>query len=139
LGAFLDDTQLRRLDAELAANLYRTHEFGDSLLIERGASPRSGRAENAHPHALSGDQAGVALVGRSKQDSNPRSHCDRSSPPRHPAKGAGPMIDTANRMAVTAILNHSLPSVVRSRCWEHDAFGMLARGERVSAVVSSAR
>ena len=35
LGAFLDETMLRRLDAELAANRYRTHEFGDSVLIER--------------------------------------------------------------------------------------------------------
>src|SRR5215472_7003271 len=37
LGAFLDETRLRRIDAELAANHYRTHEFGDSLLIERVA------------------------------------------------------------------------------------------------------
>jgi S-adenosylmethionine:tRNA ribosyltransferase-isomerase len=36
LGAFLDETMLCRVDAELAANHYRTHEFGDSLLIERG-------------------------------------------------------------------------------------------------------
>jgi S-adenosylmethionine:tRNA ribosyltransferase-isomerase len=34
LGAFLGETLLRRLDAELATNHYRTHEFGDSLLIE---------------------------------------------------------------------------------------------------------
>jgi S-adenosylmethionine:tRNA ribosyltransferase-isomerase len=36
LGAFLDETMLRRVDAELAASNYRTHEFGDSVLIERG-------------------------------------------------------------------------------------------------------
>jgi S-adenosylmethionine:tRNA ribosyltransferase-isomerase len=37
LGAFLDETTLHRIDAELADNHYRTHEFGDSLFIERGA------------------------------------------------------------------------------------------------------
>jgi S-adenosylmethionine:tRNA ribosyltransferase-isomerase len=37
LGAFLDEALLRRIDAKLAANHYRTHEFGDSLLIERDA------------------------------------------------------------------------------------------------------
>jgi len=26
---------LRRMDAELAANHYRTHEFGDAVLVER--------------------------------------------------------------------------------------------------------
>ena len=35
LGAFLDETMLRRMDAELAANHYRTHEFGDAVLVER--------------------------------------------------------------------------------------------------------
>jgi S-adenosylmethionine:tRNA ribosyltransferase-isomerase len=35
LGAFLDETMLRKVDAELAANHYRTHEFGDSVLVER--------------------------------------------------------------------------------------------------------
>jgi S-adenosylmethionine:tRNA ribosyltransferase-isomerase len=51
LGAFLDDIMLRRVDAELAANRYRTHEFGDSVLIERAfagalAKSRSPRAEH---------------------------------------------------------------------------------------------
>jgi S-adenosylmethionine:tRNA ribosyltransferase-isomerase len=36
LGAFLDQRMLRRVDVALAANHYRTHEFGDSVLIERG-------------------------------------------------------------------------------------------------------
>lgn len=39
LRAFVDDTTLRRVDQELEARGYRTHEFGDSLLIER-ALPR---------------------------------------------------------------------------------------------------
>jgi S-adenosylmethionine:tRNA ribosyltransferase-isomerase len=36
LRAFLDDATLRRTSAELDARGYRTHEFGDSVLIERG-------------------------------------------------------------------------------------------------------
>jgi len=35
LRAFLDDATLRRASAELDARGYRTHEFGDSVLIER--------------------------------------------------------------------------------------------------------
>ncbi|HWS54453.1 MAG TPA: S-adenosylmethionine:tRNA ribosyltransferase-isomerase, partial [Pyrinomonadaceae bacterium] len=35
LRAFLDDATLRRTSAELDARGYLTHEFGDSVLIER--------------------------------------------------------------------------------------------------------
>ncbi len=35
LRAFLDDATLQRTSAELDARGYRTHEFGDSVLIER--------------------------------------------------------------------------------------------------------
>ena len=35
LRAFADDAVLRRASAELDANGYRTHEFGDSVLVER--------------------------------------------------------------------------------------------------------
>lgn len=35
LRAFLDDATLKRTSAELDAGRYRTHEFGDSVLIER--------------------------------------------------------------------------------------------------------
>ena len=38
LRAFTDDATLSRASAELVAHGYRTHEFGDSLLIERQAS-----------------------------------------------------------------------------------------------------
>ena len=41
LRAFLDDATLRRTSAELDAGGYRTHEFGDSVLIER-ARPHAG-------------------------------------------------------------------------------------------------
>jgi S-adenosylmethionine:tRNA ribosyltransferase-isomerase len=37
LLAFIDETTLRRVDLELNAQNYRTHEFGDSIFIERGA------------------------------------------------------------------------------------------------------
>jgi S-adenosylmethionine:tRNA ribosyltransferase-isomerase len=48
MGAFLDERMLRRVDAELAAKCYRTHEFGDSVLIERGVGSMVGRRENRH-------------------------------------------------------------------------------------------
>jgi len=35
LRAFADDATLQRMDAELNARGYRTHEFGDSVLVER--------------------------------------------------------------------------------------------------------
>ncbi len=38
LGAFAPAAALRRADAELLARDYRPHEFGDSVLIERGAA-----------------------------------------------------------------------------------------------------
>jgi S-adenosylmethionine:tRNA ribosyltransferase-isomerase len=43
LGAFADDVALDRMSATLAEHGYRTHEFGDSMLIERQARmpPRS--------------------------------------------------------------------------------------------------
>ena len=61
LGAFLGEAPLRRLDAELATNHYRPHEFGDSLLIERGDGSISGWAEDAYRHVLPGAQTGVVL------------------------------------------------------------------------------
>jgi S-adenosylmethionine:tRNA ribosyltransferase-isomerase len=44
LGAFLDEPSLRRIDAKLDGGYYRTHEFGDSLSIERAARATGGRA-----------------------------------------------------------------------------------------------
>jgi S-adenosylmethionine:tRNA ribosyltransferase-isomerase len=46
LRAFLDAAMMHRLDAELAANRYRTHEFGDSVLIERGVGSIVVRTES---------------------------------------------------------------------------------------------
>ena len=42
LRAFTDDATLRRVDTELTGRGYRTHEFGDSVLIERS---RAGEAD----------------------------------------------------------------------------------------------
>jgi len=39
LRAFMDDDTLRQASEELDARGYRTHEFGDSVLIERKALP----------------------------------------------------------------------------------------------------
>jgi S-adenosylmethionine:tRNA ribosyltransferase-isomerase len=36
LRAFVDEGRLQRIDAELECARYRTHEFGDSVLVERG-------------------------------------------------------------------------------------------------------
>ena len=48
MGAFLDERMLRQVDAELAANRYRTHEFGDSVLIERHVGSVVGPTVNTH-------------------------------------------------------------------------------------------
>jgi S-adenosylmethionine:tRNA ribosyltransferase-isomerase len=37
LAAFVDEDTLARIDADLGARVYRTHEFGDSVLIERSS------------------------------------------------------------------------------------------------------
>jgi len=44
LRAFADGATLRRADRELEAGGYRTHEFGDSVLIERRARDAGLRA-----------------------------------------------------------------------------------------------
>ena len=41
LRAFVDDSTLLRIDEELNARGYQTHEFGDSVFLERAASKRS--------------------------------------------------------------------------------------------------
>ena len=46
LRAFASDAVLQRADAELLAGGYRTHEFGDSVLIERSARTPAGRASS---------------------------------------------------------------------------------------------
>jgi hypothetical protein len=42
LRAFVADATLARIDAALESSGYRTHEFGDSVLVERAvAAPRA--------------------------------------------------------------------------------------------------
>jgi S-adenosylmethionine:tRNA ribosyltransferase-isomerase len=50
LSAFMDDATLRRVDRELAARDYRTHEFGDSLLIERNIDVATCHIQEDIPH-----------------------------------------------------------------------------------------
>ena len=56
LRAFVDDETLGRIDQELNARDYQTHEFGDSVFLERTAKPNphrspACRSENALPHS----------------------------------------------------------------------------------------
>jgi S-adenosylmethionine:tRNA ribosyltransferase-isomerase len=45
LSAFTDEATLRRMDEELEQMNYRTHEFGDSVFIEKRALPRASSAD----------------------------------------------------------------------------------------------
>ena len=45
LRAFVDDATLERMDRRLERARYRTHEFGDSILVERHADEGPGPAE----------------------------------------------------------------------------------------------
>src|ERR1700737_4203223 len=47
LRAFTDDETLSRASAELNAAGYRTHEFGDSVLVERNKRVAETRAEQS--------------------------------------------------------------------------------------------
>jgi S-adenosylmethionine:tRNA ribosyltransferase-isomerase len=58
LRAFVDDATLARADAALAAHGYRTHEFGDSVLMHRGTSVRRG----THIAATAIEGATVATI-----------------------------------------------------------------------------
>jgi len=54
LRAFADDETLRHLSDELESRRYRTHEFGDSILVERadpGFSPQTRRVFTSRPVA----------------------------------------------------------------------------------------
>jgi len=51
LGAFVSTPTLARIDAALESGGYRTHEFGDSVLIERAQQRRSCDATVARPCA----------------------------------------------------------------------------------------
>ena len=50
------DATLTRIDAELESNGYRTHEFGDSVFLERRRGRRAGRRT---PDAGQGQGSGI--------------------------------------------------------------------------------
>jgi hypothetical protein len=57
LRAFADDATLRRVTRELDSCGYRTHEFGDSVLIERMAMTPTGLTIRWEQRAYGGDQS----------------------------------------------------------------------------------
>jgi S-adenosylmethionine:tRNA ribosyltransferase-isomerase len=61
LRAFTDDATLGRVDDELAARDYRTHEFGDSVLIERKAGGAT-RGDGSSGCAAAGEDHPVELT-----------------------------------------------------------------------------
>jgi S-adenosylmethionine:tRNA ribosyltransferase-isomerase len=65
LRAFTDDSTLRLADQELNAQDYRTHEFGDSVFIERKAKAAGkGRLASEIQAALESIRIGVAASSR---------------------------------------------------------------------------
>src|SRR5262249_50724281 len=58
LRAFVDDATLLRVDTELMGRGYRTHEFGDSALIERSRAAEADGTPGGHSRALTGNRIG---------------------------------------------------------------------------------
>lgn len=86
LRAFVDDTVLNRVTKELDAHGYRTHEFGDSVLISR-PSPTSPRGKDVARNERDSEQNCVCMTG---VDTQSRPHAQRRSPMRNsPASGDG--------------------------------------------------
>ena len=62
LRAFINDETLQRVNEELGARDYRTHEFGDSVLIERNANVATCPVQRELPDP-SVDVEGVVVRG----------------------------------------------------------------------------
>ncbi len=66
LSAFADEETMRRIDKELNMCGYRTHEFGDSVFVERvrRVAKSVDLAASAHPrlHERTADQSGIRLA-----------------------------------------------------------------------------
>jgi S-adenosylmethionine:tRNA ribosyltransferase-isomerase len=60
LQAFVDASVLRRADAALAVHGYRTHEFGDSVLIENARSPQRSPRQGSRTIVRSIERSGFA-------------------------------------------------------------------------------
>ncbi len=63
LRAFMDDATLARVAGELEACDYRTHEFGDSLLVERTAGTAASRPKKFRYHTDPGATAICSCFG----------------------------------------------------------------------------
>jgi S-adenosylmethionine:tRNA ribosyltransferase-isomerase len=66
LRAFAEDATLDRVDRELRAHFYRTHEFGDSVFIERSRSsdpPAPTQPESLSPTPQAGRPVWSAEIG----------------------------------------------------------------------------
>jgi S-adenosylmethionine:tRNA ribosyltransferase-isomerase len=86
LRAFASQATLARADAALERHGYRTHEFGDSVLIERSASPRRCRAAPGKTYAAAPSLARTArtrAAGSTMRNTEPLpgSLCISISPP----------------------------------------------------------
>ena len=82
LRAFADDTTLRRVTDELDTHGYRTHEFGDSVMIENA---RAIGVERVHSRAVGASQMSFATANRG--------HADQASQERgtgHAAEASSP-------------------------------------------------
>ena len=69
LEAFTNDATLRRAAKELGAMNYRTHEFGDSVLIERKAHGCAISARTAKADAISGSSSLTRFSGFAQEPS----------------------------------------------------------------------
>jgi S-adenosylmethionine:tRNA ribosyltransferase-isomerase len=77
LRAFVDDATLARASRELDRHAYRTHEFGDSMLIERSRADQEARlsfswSAPAFEPAVSATGGSSDATVRSGQESSPR-------------------------------------------------------------------
>ena len=95
LRAFTDAHTLERADRELEARAYRTHEFGDSVFIERRDPSIREHAGRAAPHGAHGDRNGRDRADRQQgpADRLARARLEQvaqeeaDAGPRHGARG----------------------------------------------------
>jgi S-adenosylmethionine:tRNA ribosyltransferase-isomerase len=93
LRAFLDDTVLSQASAALEANGYRTHEFGDSVLIEKNDRHIAARPEGrALPRLLRGNVFGLEKRKTCGQPARTFEMQERFLPPQQPAVAAKPSV-----------------------------------------------
>jgi S-adenosylmethionine:tRNA ribosyltransferase-isomerase len=74
LGAFIDGQRLARVDAALAAQRYRTHEFGDSVWVEGQRGRSAGAGERCEDRAQR-QQRGQGRHGLQRAQGEVFHHC----------------------------------------------------------------